>query len=79
MVVYAGLPPAMLVWQDERDKKNKCSTIRTPHFIRLMFRRRDPGEKVRGARFQPQRPVFLSAIRALARSHPRASTQRPAR
>ena len=23
MVVYAGLPPAMSVWQDERDKKNK--------------------------------------------------------
>ncbi|HET9368554.1 MAG TPA: hypothetical protein VFO22_10815, partial [Candidatus Udaeobacter sp.] len=23
MVVYAGLPPAILAWQDERDKKNK--------------------------------------------------------
>src|SRR3954470_1042672 len=23
MVVYAGLPPAMSIWQDERDKKNK--------------------------------------------------------
>src|SRR5216683_105171 len=23
MVVYAGLPPAMPIWQDERDKKNK--------------------------------------------------------
>jgi uncharacterized LabA/DUF88 family protein len=23
MVVYAGLPPAILTWQDERDKKNK--------------------------------------------------------
>src|SRR5499425_714607 len=23
MVVYAGLPPAMPVWQEERDKKNK--------------------------------------------------------
>ena len=23
MVVYAGLPPAMAIWQDERDKKNK--------------------------------------------------------
>src|SRR5947207_4576826 len=23
MVVYAGLPPAMLTWQDERDRKNK--------------------------------------------------------
>jgi len=23
MVVYAGLPPAIPVWQDERDKKNK--------------------------------------------------------
>src|SRR5438094_9605801 len=31
MVVYAGLPPAMPIWQDEREKKNKfmqwlCST-----------------------------------------------------
>jgi len=23
MVVYAGLPPAMPIWQEERDKKNK--------------------------------------------------------
>src|SRR3954470_15701071 len=23
MVVYAGLPPAMAIWQEERDKKNK--------------------------------------------------------
>ncbi len=23
MVVYAGLPPAIPLWQDERDKKNK--------------------------------------------------------
>jgi hypothetical protein len=23
MVVYAGLPPAMMIWQEERDKKNK--------------------------------------------------------
>src|SRR6185295_19859083 len=23
MVVYAGLPPAMSIWQEERDKKNK--------------------------------------------------------
>jgi uncharacterized LabA/DUF88 family protein len=23
MVIYAGLPPAMPIWQDERDKKNK--------------------------------------------------------
>src|SRR5881628_4239100 len=23
MVVYAGLPPAIPMWQDERDKKNK--------------------------------------------------------
>jgi len=23
MVVYAGLPPAMVIWQEERDKKNK--------------------------------------------------------
>jgi len=23
MVVYAGLPPAIPVWQEERDKKNK--------------------------------------------------------
>ena len=23
MVVYAGLPPAISLWQDERDKKNK--------------------------------------------------------
>lgn len=23
MVVYAGLPPAMTIWQEERDKKNK--------------------------------------------------------
>jgi hypothetical protein len=23
MVVYAGLPPAIPAWQDERDKKNK--------------------------------------------------------
>jgi uncharacterized LabA/DUF88 family protein len=23
MVIYAGLPPAMSIWQDERDKKNK--------------------------------------------------------
>ena len=23
MVVYAGLPPAVPLWQDERDKKNK--------------------------------------------------------
>src|SRR2546430_14280248 len=24
MVVYAGLPPAIPAWQEERDKKNKC-------------------------------------------------------
>jgi len=23
MVVYAGLPPAVPLWQDERDKKNR--------------------------------------------------------
>src|ERR1700738_2440945 len=23
MIVYAGLPPAMSIWQEERDKKNK--------------------------------------------------------
>src|ERR1044071_9652439 len=34
MVVYAGLPPAMPAWQEERDKKNKfVQWLRTNGFI----------------------------------------------
>src|SRR5713101_7816753 len=30
MVVYAGLPPAIPIWQEERDKKNKFGHWRPP-------------------------------------------------
>src|SRR5438552_14742504 len=34
MVVYAGLPPAMPIWQEERDKKNKfMQWLRTNGFL----------------------------------------------
>src|ERR1044071_541374 len=34
MVVYAGLPPAMPIWQEERDKKNKfVQWLRTNGFM----------------------------------------------
>src|SRR5947209_20581387 len=44
MVVYAGLPPAMAVWQEERDKKSKfVQWLRTNRFM-VVTNERSPSE-----------------------------------
>lgn len=45
MVVYVGLPPAMTVWQNERDKKNKFIHWLRSHGFLVMAKDGSPAEE----------------------------------
>ena len=45
MVVYAGLPPAILVWQEERDKKNKFVHWLRAHGFMVVTKDGSPAEE----------------------------------
>src|SRR5437763_11019484 len=42
MVVYAGLPPAISTWQDERDRKNNPAHRLRPHRLLVLTHHRPP-------------------------------------
>src|SRR4029450_5209587 len=47
MVVYAGLPPAMPIWQDERDKKNKFMQWLRSNGFMVVTKRGSPAQEGR--------------------------------
>jgi uncharacterized LabA/DUF88 family protein len=47
MVIYAGLPPAMPIWQEERDKKNKFMQWLRAHGFMVVTKDGSPAEEGR--------------------------------
>src|SRR5260370_16930886 len=57
MVVYAGLPPAMPIWQEERDKKSKFMQWLRSNGFMVVTKDGSPAEK---ERYKPNLDVITS-------------------